>query len=63
MGKARPLLLGHHSSDRTTLMSHLTIGTEGYEPLIQKHIVVVAASFERWLTTIDGKESNQQISL
>jgi hypothetical protein len=47
IGKARPLLLGHHSSDRTTLTSHLPIGTEGYEPLIQKRIVVVAPSFER----------------
>jgi hypothetical protein len=41
MGKACPLLLGHHSSDRTAAVDRLPIVSEDYEPLLQRHIVVV----------------------
>jgi hypothetical protein len=44
MGEAHPLLLGHHSSDRTAAVGHLPIAIEGYKPLLQRYIVVVAAS-------------------
>jgi hypothetical protein len=40
MGKARPLLLGHHSSDGTVAASRLPFATEGYGPLLQRRIVV-----------------------
>jgi hypothetical protein len=39
--EARPLLLGHHSSDGTIAAGRLPIATEGYEPLLRRHIVVV----------------------
>jgi hypothetical protein len=41
MGKLRLLLLGHHNSDRTVVVGHLPIATEGYGLLLQRHIVVV----------------------
>jgi hypothetical protein len=41
MDKARLSLLVHHSSDRTAVTVQLSIATEGYRPLVQRHIVVV----------------------
>jgi hypothetical protein len=43
MGKVRLSLslLGHHSSNRTVIVGHLTVATEGYRPLVQRCIVVV----------------------
>jgi hypothetical protein len=38
-GETCPLLLGWHSSDRTTTMTHLPIATVGYRPLV--HIDVL----------------------
>jgi hypothetical protein len=40
-GKARPSLLGHHSSDGTAAMGQFLIAIEGYGPLVQRRIVVV----------------------
>jgi hypothetical protein len=41
MGEARPFLLGYHSRDRTTVVSHLPVATEGYRLLVYRHIVLV----------------------
>jgi hypothetical protein len=41
-GKERPLLLGHHSSNGTVVVGHLPVATEGYRPLLHRHIVVVS---------------------
>jgi hypothetical protein len=41
MGETRPLLLGHHSSDGTVVAGRLPLATEGYEPLLQRCIIVV----------------------
>jgi hypothetical protein len=43
-GDARPLLLGHHSSNGTAVMSNLSVATEGYGPLLQSRTVVVEHS-------------------
>jgi hypothetical protein len=43
MGEARPLLLGHHSSDETAAVDHLPVATEGYGPFLQRRIVVVVS--------------------
>jgi hypothetical protein len=42
MGEVRPLLLGHHSSDRTAAADRLPVTTEGYRPLLQRRIGVVS---------------------
>jgi hypothetical protein len=39
--EARPLLRGHHSSDRTAVTDRLSVATEGYRPVLHKCIVVV----------------------
>jgi hypothetical protein len=41
MGKVRPSLLEHHSSDGTAAVDRLSITTEGYRILVQKRIIVV----------------------
>jgi hypothetical protein len=43
-GEAHPLLLEHHSSDGTAAADRLHVDTEGYGPLVQRHIVVVPAT-------------------
>jgi hypothetical protein len=40
-----PLLLGHRNSDGTVAVGRLPIITEGYEPLVQRRIVVVVPCF------------------
>jgi hypothetical protein len=40
-GRSTSVAMGHHSSDRTAAVSHLPVGTEGYEPLVQRRIVAV----------------------
>jgi hypothetical protein len=42
MDEACPLLLEHHSSDGTAAAGRLSVATEGYEPLVQRCIVVVS---------------------
>jgi hypothetical protein len=44
MSKADPSLLGYHSSNGTAAVGRLPISTEGYGPLVQRHIVVVLAA-------------------
>jgi hypothetical protein len=41
IGKAHPSLLGHHSSDRTTMAGRLPIATKSYRSLVQRCIVEV----------------------
>jgi hypothetical protein len=45
MGEAHSSLLGHNSSDGTAAVSRLPIAIEGYEPLVQRRIVVVYLMF------------------
>jgi hypothetical protein len=40
-GEARPLVLGHHSSDRTAASDCLPVATEGYGQLLQRRIIVI----------------------
>jgi hypothetical protein len=42
--EACPSLLGHHNSDGTTAVNCLLIATEGYEPSVQRCIIVVTQS-------------------
>jgi hypothetical protein len=46
MGKARVLLLAHHSSDGTAITGRLLVAIEGYGPLVQKRIIVVKAGYK-----------------
>jgi hypothetical protein len=53
-GKARPSLLGHHSSDEIVVVGYLPIATDGCGPLVQRRIVVVCAGFISSLPTCLG---------
>jgi hypothetical protein len=44
MGKPRPSLLGHHSTDGIAAVGCLPVATEGYGPLVHRRIVVVNPS-------------------
>jgi hypothetical protein len=50
-GESRPLLLGHHSTDGIVVVGHLPVATEGYGPLLQRHIVVVWIAWSDYLTS------------
>jgi hypothetical protein len=43
-GETHPLLLGHHGRDRIATIDYLSVATESYRPLVQKHIDIVVVT-------------------